>query len=346
MFGIWFHCVRIGLYYSRQNNVNMTSIEKGTERNSLRNFVAIQRSVENILGKITSFEKMPGSNNDVTHIKTKKGDFIVKIYDESRSKRTSQGREIQMVKLLQGLSETRKMVFSDTTREKIRHEFAVFDYVEGHTLRLLVENNAMNKVQLEDVTNQIFNLIKKISQIETQQFGRLDESGLRGSSETWIGFLENMQRTAIQTLKSAGLFSDSVYSVPQEILGKYGHGFALEDPRLIPMDLNMNNILITPDYKVKFIDLKTFWSGDPLFPLSHFYALTDGTKLGDAFLARLSADPTDSLKMRYYALLDLFHALAYITRIDSKAGKKARPWGNPNKFVDLIKKHVSYLKSH
>jgi len=327
----------------------MSDLEKNCnseiiENDEPSNFNLVSKQIENLVGNITSFEKITRGSNEIFYAKTEKGEFIVKIYNEDRSQRTNLSREIQMSRLLKNLPEIRGMVFSDVTRKTIPYEFAIFDYVEGQTLRSLVESGSLNEKQLEDIADQIFTLIKKITKIPTENFGQLDESGTKGTSETWVGFLEDMQEPTTETFRDSSILPASIYLAPQSILDKHKDKFVLKSPKLIPMDLNIDNIIITPDQRIKFIDPETFWSGDSLCAYSQFYALTKGTPLGDRFASKLPLSSDDEFKMRFYALLDNLNVLAYITRISPEVVKEAKPWGNPNKFIDLIKEHIDYLK--
>ena len=99
---------------------------------------------------------MPGGSNEIYYVKTGKSEFIVKIYNEDGSQRTNLSREIQMSKLLGDFPEIRKLVFSDTTKSAMPYEFAIFEYVDGQTLRSIVENGNMNDEQFIAIADQIF----------------------------------------------------------------------------------------------------------------------------------------------------------------------------------------------
>lgn len=310
------------------------------------NFNLIRKQVEQQIGDITFFEKIPKGSNEIFFIRTGERKLIVKIYNEKKSQRTNLSREIQMTELLKNLPEIRKMLFSNVTRSNSPHEFAVFDYIEGQSLRSLVESGLLSEEQLEDISGQIFDLINKISRTTTVGFGQVDESGIKGMSETWPDFLETMQDPTIKTFEDSGTLPPSVYLAPRRILAKYKDKFMLDSPKLIPMDLNIDNIIITPDSKIKFIDPETFWSGDPLCAYAQFYALTRGTPLGEKFIGKLSLSEDNEFRVRFYALLDNLNVLGYITRIDPGATMNAKPWGNPNKFIDLINDHIDYFNKY
>ncbi len=308
------------------------------------NLKSISELVQLKIGDILDFKKMSGGSNEIFYIKTNHGEFIVKIYNEDSSQRTNLSREIQMSSILKDFPEIRSLVFSDTTRSQIPYEFAIFEYVDGQTLRFLVENNLLTDEQLEVIADQIFDLIKRIIEIATKKFGQLDESGLIGTSQSWVDFLGGMQDPTTKTFENSNLFPDKEYLIPQAVLDKHKSVFELDDPRLIPMDLNIDNIIVTPDQKIKFIDPETFWSGDPLCAFAQFYALTKGTILGDKFFGNLELSPDDEFKVRLYALLDNLNVLAFITRVNPEGAKEAKPYGNPNKFFDLINENVKFFE--
>jgi aminoglycoside phosphotransferase (APT) family kinase protein len=311
----------------------------------MNNFTDIKKIVEKQVGSILSLKKMPGGSNEVYFLEAENGKYITKIYNEKISQRTNLSREIQISNLLKDLPEIRKMLFSDTSKEKIPHEFAIFEYVDGQTLRSLIESGSIDERRLEDIARQVYLLIARISSVPTEGFGQLDETGLRGTSKTWVEFLKSMQNPTTTTFSSSSTLPAALYLAPQRILNKHKDKFLLQEPRLIPMDLNTDNIIVTKDNKIIFIDPETFWSGDSLCSYAQFYALTKGTILGESFKKRLPASSEDEFKIRFYALLDNLNVLAYITRVDPRNTMVATPWGNPHKFVDLIKDHVDYLET-
>ncbi len=327
------------------NNLNGKHNFPVANMDDFPNFRLISEQIQTQIGSITLFKKMSGGSNEIYYVKTEKGEFIVKIYNEDGSQRTNLSREIQMSELLRDFPEIRKLVFSDITKNTIPYEFAIFEYVDGQTLRSIVENGTMKDEHLVAISDQIFDLVSRITQIKTNKFGQLDESGLTGTTSTWKDFLINMQEPTTKTFESTEVFLDGEYLIPSKILDKHTDKFALKDPRLIPMDLNIDNIIITPDQKIKFIDPETFWSGDPLCAFAQFFGLTNGTVLGNRFLNRMELSSDNEFKVRFYALLDNLNVLAYITRINPEIAREAKPWGNPNKFLDLINENLEFFKN-
>ena len=73
-----------------------------------------------------------------------------------------------MSELLRDFPEIRKLVFSDITKNTIPYEFAIFEYVDGQTLRSIVENGTMKDEHLVAISDQIFDLVSRITQIKTK----------------------------------------------------------------------------------------------------------------------------------------------------------------------------------
>lgn len=248
-----------------------------------------------------------------------------------------------MATLLENVATTRKIVFSDLSKQSLPYEFAIFEFVEGKTLRFLIESNKLDQTQTTHIAHQLYVLIKNITQIPTNHFGQLDETGMNGTFTTWFSFLEAMQAPTTNTFVASSILPASIYLAPQTILSKHRDKFLVNNPRLITMDLNIDNIIITHDFKVVLIDLETFWSGDPLCAYAQFYALTQGMPLGEQFIKQLSLSFDEVFVFRFYALLDALNVLAYITRLNPATAIEAKPWGNPNTFVYLIEKNLNFL---
>jgi len=309
-----------------------------------KNFSRIQGVIEDHLGTMVSKERLPSKQNDVLHIDTVKGKFVVKIY-EQRLAKASPNREIQMSRMLSNLSQIRELVYADESAQLIPYHYAVYRYVEGDTLRTLLETKDLSSEQVEDIVKQIHSLISDITEIRTQGFGRIEEGVLKGGSLSWVEFLKESQKPTIDTFRSADLIPETLYLSVLRILDKHEDRFQLASPRLLPMDLNVSNLVLDVNAKIKLIDLKTFWSGDPLCAKAQFYSLTNGTIVGEAYRNILNLNSEDEFKFRFYALSDNLNVLAYIARSEPSTVMSATPWANRHKFIDLIKQNVEFLGS-
>ena len=320
----------------------MDSWEK--EDNMQNDFSRITHEIERQLGEIVSTEKLPSRQNNISRIETPKGNFVVKVYEQRRPK-ANPNREIQMSRILRDLPEIREMIYCDESKKLIPHDFAIFRYAEGETLRACLETDSLTGKQIENIAAQVHDLISSIVQIPTQGFGRLDDTGMRGTSVSWVQFLRDSQSPMIETFRTHDVIPSALYLSATRMLDARKDKFDCDSPKLLPMDLNIGNIVVGSDDKIKFIDLKTFWSGDSLCAFSQFYALTNGTHLGKSFINHVEGFQTDQFKVRFYALLDNLNVLAFIARSDPEAAREARPWGNPKRFVDLIEEHIACLEA-
>src|ERR1700674_5493622 len=128
-----------------------------------------------------------------------------------------------------------------------------------------------------------------LSKISTTLFGRLEETGLKGTSESWRSFLQDMQRPIRKTFDNEKVLPSSIFLFPDGVLDTHHDKFNVRYPKLLPMDLHTANVIVTPELKIRVVDLKSVWSGDPLCSFAQFFASTNGTLLGQTFLRKLPA---------------------------------------------------------
>lgn len=322
----------------------MSTLDGGYEKANRSDFDIIKSKIIGVVGNLESQERLPSDTNEIYVAKTANEKFVVKIYDEEHSLRAGPSREIQMSQLLGHLPEVRGMLFSDVSRTVIPHDFAIFDYVEGDTLRSLIENHALSAERIAAISSQLVSFIKSVTSISTAKYGRLDEGGMTGRYNTWLDFLWDAHRSTSETFESVGVLPESVYLAPANVLRDKADLFVIDTPKLTPMDLHVGNVICTADSKIKIIDLKSFSSGDPLYGYSQFYSMTKNTPLGEAFMHKIPPFAHAEFKISFYALMSNLNVLAFIARTNPASVSEARPWGNRETFIELIAQHLANLE--
>ena len=122
-------------------------------------------------------------------------------------------------------------------------------------------------------------------------------------------------------------------------------------PRLVPVDLNLDNFVVDADRRVCLVDLESFWSGDILLACADWIANTYLTPLHHAFVRHWGAlTAQQSLVVHAYAALSNLSALLYIAETsDAHATlhaniSQAKPWGSSHCYVDSISAHLQQLR--
>jgi len=295
----------------------------------------IKPIIESVVGKISS-SLFVESNNHVYILQAESKKYLCKIYNH---KGYFPDFELNVYNIIPTNPYVRKLIFSDETKNIINYNFAIFEFIEGVTLDELLEQERF--VKTKEVAHQVFEYINLFQKVPTKGFGILSKD-LTGKHIDWFNYQLEVLIDSLHILIKKGFpykFSKEIF----RLLYKYENSLFISSPTLVPIDLNLKNLIISNNSVLKIIDIGTVISGDIFNSYGEFIAHSYGTNLGDTFLIHFSNEK-DIFKIRLYALLDDINILSFIAKHDGDIAS-AKPWGNPNSFFDLITLHIEYLQN-
>ena len=118
--------------------------------------------------------------------------------------------------------------------------------------------------------------------------------------------------------------------------------FNVENPCIIPVDLNFKNIMVTDNFEIKIVDPGALVTGPLEMSYGEFCAHSYGTLIYDRF-EKLIDKSVDQKLIRIYAIFILLNILAFIVRNNIMDAKLAKPFGNSKTFLELIDEHLKFL---
>jgi len=302
-----------------------------------------------ISGKLRSFiDKEIGSvyntcflsdkNNDVFLLETKHEDFILKIY---KQKGLHQDIELYARKTLGDADFIRQMVLFDNSRNIIDTDFAIFKHYRGHTLLHIINENRLHEYDLEKIGKQIAQVLLHITRHTIKGCGFIDSEG-RTSHMDWISFLLDYQTPTIRSLMKSNL-DPTIYNKMYDFIISNHELLNCIDYSLCPIDLNMDNFLITHSSKVVFLDVGGMIAGNLLMSIGEYSGHTFGTPLHDVVLKCFDFSDDHLRQVHLYAAMMNLNVLAFIAK--NKLGDlyKAKPWGNNMTFIESIDTHMQVV---
>jgi Ser/Thr protein kinase RdoA (MazF antagonist) len=270
--------------------------------------------------------------------------YVVKIYSQRRGLIANCER-IAYDKMQDQISVRQCFAMEDRAEHR---PYAILEYVAGTTLldsvALLQDNPALET----RIVHQIADFIAACATTSLSGFGEIAPD-FSGKFTTWADFLTDFLARLAHTIGAlpAGELSALM-------LHRFGHltaflhaerdFLASRAAAFVPIDLNMANFLLTAEQRVVALDLESFWAADPLFALGEWAGHTFGTSRFDAFLAAYRPlAPQEMACVRFYALMSNLDVLSFIIKYQFGDPLHITPWGNPNRFIDLIAEHGDWL---
>ena len=299
------------------------------------------------VGEAVSVENLPQSRNFLFKLTAQDGkEYVVKIYSERRD--LIPNIEWTAYEKLKGKQSVRQCFAMENGNGQ--KAYAILEYVRGNTL-LEALDLLQKQPSIETmVVKQIVSFISECATIKLHGFGEIG-TDFSGKFSTWIDFLDNFLARLESAVKA--LPENALSSRMQRLFGCLA-GFrfaeckflASREAAFVPIDLNMSNFLLAQENRMVALDLENFWAADPLFALGEWAAHTFGTSRFDAFLAAYRPlSTTEMASVRFYALMSNLNVLMYVINHQVTDPEQAAPWGNPNRFVDLMASHGDWLVS-
>lgn len=284
--------------------------------------------IKNILkNKVESILLVTDTNNKVYKVKTVDNEILyVKFYEGSS---THIDNELKIYNLVDNKYLKEIVYISDSLK------IAIFKELIGKTVAELSDDE-LNKFS-DKIIYSVCDFFEGISSNKVNGYGLLDEQ-LNGKHNNFYEFLESRQQETSLVLKEykelTHLF-DTIYNKYRDIIKS--------DNSIVPIDTNLNNIMVLNDGSVKFCDPGEVISGPILMGYGDFVAHTYKTLLYDKLMKKLKLDDTDEKLLRIYAIFSSLNILAFLKKNGVNELDKVIPFGNKYTFYDLISEHLEYL---
>ena len=229
-----------------------------------------------------------------------------------------------------------KKYLKEIVISSVNPNFAIFKELKGKTIDEL-STEELNQYKYK-IVDSIIDFFETISNKKVKGYGLLDEN-LNGTSQNFKEFIIQRQLFTQNELKEYP-FLNNIFT---KIYEKYSD-LIVEDNRLVPIDTNMKNIMLTDVGQIKFIDPGELISAPILMGYGDIVAHTYKTELYNCLIEKLKLNEEDEKRLRIYAIFSSLNVLAFIKRVGGNELDKASPYGNKYTFYDLIKEHLEKLE--
>lgn len=229
--------------------------------------------------------------------------------------------------------------------------WAIFEYIPGSTVLESIDRLQSDPALEQRVVREIVRFVRDCTVIGVGGYGDID-AFFRGEYAAWPDFLKNyldnlgqsirkVQDVAVRAQMERGM------ACLQRFIAGTAEFLQTRPSAFVPVDLNMANFLIGTDERLVALDLENFLAADPLLAVGEWTGHTFGTPRYQAFMVAWGdMSGPESACVRAYALLCNMDVLIYIVNNHVLPASDARPWGNPNRFLDLIDSHIQWLESY
>lgn len=276
---------------------------------------------------VHSCELISNTNNIVYKIVKKNNEVLYAKFYLNNSSHID--NEINLYKLVDN-KYLKELVYSSEDPK-----FAMFKELKGKTINELDSVNLMNYAN--NVIESLCDFFSSMSKISVNGYGLLDEN-MNGRKKSFKDFILERQSETSKVLKdypSLSTIFDKIYKKYNEIL--------IEDNKLVPIDTNLKNIMITSDGSVKFIDPGELISGPIMMGYGDFVAHSYKTVLYEKLIEKLKLDYNQCKLLKIYAVFSSLNVLSFLKKNGVDNLQEVIPYGNRYTFAELIKEHLEYL---
>ena len=270
----------------------------------------------------------------VNNIVAKIDSFYLKIYNNNSTIRDNELALYNKVKNDTNLF--KEIIYTGTVKLDKNYQFALFKPIDGQTL----DEISYDDKQAETIAQSVYDFINCTSKINCTGFGDINEK-FEGVYTTFNEYIFEFQHKTSSTLY-LNPYTRKYTALAYNLLVKYSDKFDVEEPYIIPVDLNFKNIMITNDFCVKIVDPGALVAGPLEMSYGEFCAHSYGTKVYGKF-EKLISKSVDKQLIRIYAIFMLLNILAFIVRNNIMDARLAKPFGNNKTFLELIDEHLRFL---
>lgn len=298
--------------------------------------------LQKVLGiDITAVKELSSQNNLVYLIGTDKREYVAKFYD---TKGIHFDNELLLSEALPSRSRKylKDLMWMDDSRKNVDLPYAVFEKLKGRTLEETISNKGLTTEDYRKIASDILEFLEGAFSIKSEKFGYLRGS-FKGSHESWMDFMIDYQIPTIKTLLTHPQ-TRQFAKIPFRLLSEDYQRFNTSQSEVVPIDLNMRNIMITQGGELKIVDPGAIISGNRLASFGEFMAHTFTTPLYEAMNEVAEIDKDTKETIRRFAVLSNLNVLAFIVRNGAKNLTETKPFGNPNTFFYLIDTNLNKIK--
>lgn len=300
--------------------------------------------IDSILGEAATLTPFPGNRNDSCRVSTASGDdYVLKLYADAESV----SFETKAYELFAGEPFARRVRAAGTVEDG--RPFLLLDFVGGTLLADAVDDLCADERLLASVLDQLEHLLLAAAAVRVDGFGHATRE-LSAPFSAWpaclSAHLEELH-ARLERLERPSARAELAEALAEldHAFARYAEALASVRPTLLPIDLNLRNLLLTPDGRLVLLDLESFWGADSLLALGEWACHTYATPLYSGLLRRRhvvrSADPG---LLRFYALLATATVMMFVEELGIPA-TEAMPWGGRFTFGELVRAHTMALRA-
>lgn len=233
------------------------------------------------------------------------------------------------------------------------HNYLITEFIKGETLLSTVQTKSMDNALLASLAQQVITFVNHCAYRNTDGFGSFDSIRKKGLHNNCNHFLQSNINNAKRMYQSIIIENDLIknkmnvyFQALNDFLSDNSYYFNHIESKLVPLDLNLNNFMVTSENKIMATDLESFAGGDPLLAWGELYGHIYHSFFGEFFQSKYEQFNENEQKMiHFYALLSNLNVFCFCLFHSDPNPEALTPWGNPNTFVHLMDIHLNKMNS-
>jgi hypothetical protein len=232
--------------------------------------------------------------------------------------------------------------------------YLVSTFIDGITLLEKVGQSSIMPPDLILLSRQLISFIRDCAAIHMEGFGSIDKESRKGQYSTLTKFIQNNIKNASELFDRADMEDKEIRGYVEHylrILNQYVEDnsdyLEASSSRLIPLDLNLNNFIVTIENQVFMTDLESFAAADPLLAFGELYGHVYHSSFGEFFVEEYEKfNEEEQSRIHFYALLSNFNVFCFCAAYKVSNLKELTPWGNPHSFLSLMAAHEEKIENY
>ena len=220
--------------------------------------------------------------------------------------------------------------------KSLNPKMAIFEELIGKTVSDLTDEE--KEKYADKIISSVCDYFNNISNYKVDGYGILD-SNLNGKYSSFLEFIKSRQEETsliLNEYKELSVLFDLIYEKYKNIM--------LGDNSLVPIDTNLNNIMVMNNGEIKFSDPGEMISGPILMAYGDFVAHTYKTILYEKLIEKLKLNEDEKKLLRIYAIFSSLNILAFLKKHGVDELNTIIPYGNTHTFYEMIDEHAKELK--
>ncbi len=306
--------------------------------------------IQNEMGQWKRIEKLGQTKNEAFHVVMQDGEeLLIKIFSQE-NQAVIKNTEFIICELFKQTDFLKRVKAICKWSDKYKCSYIITEFLKGQTLLEKVERQDCSDKDMICYIYAIKEYLSYCQGIKTTGFGNIDAE-LNGNSPKWSSHLSNFLEYSKEVLSGTPESEErnlllAINGIMAKTIGDETSYFDTVKPVLIPIDLNLSNFLINTESRLIVLDIDAFWSGDYLLAIGEFAAHIYGCKSFSCFLEVFGGlYEKESRRIHFYALLSSYSVMFYLFTNRIGLITETKPWGNPNRYVDLVQSHLYKIKN-